>query len=74
MCITAWLHTCAQFFYIELNLVPMQSNVCIAEQYLSTCPGALYFCLNPVGNIMHIQCKVYAAILGIVMVLIITLS
>ena len=74
MCITAWLNTCAQFFYTELNLVPMQSNMCIAEQYLSTCPGALCFCLSPVGNTMHIQCKVYVAILGIVMVLIIIFS
>jgi len=29
---------------------------------------------SPVGNTMHIQCKVYAAILGIAKVLIITFS
>ena len=56
ICITAWLHTCAQFFYIELNLVPKAMQMCIAEQYLSTCPGTFYFCLNSVGTTMHIKC------------------
>jgi len=60
MCITAWLHTFAQFFYIYLNL-------CIARQYLSAYSGALCFCLSPVDNAMHIKC-----IFGIVMVFVAT--
>jgi len=59
MYITAWLHTFVQYFYIELNLLAKAIYIllCIAEQFLSTFPGTLCFCLSPVDNTMHL--KVY---------------
>ena len=48
--LVAYMYMRTQFFYIELNLVAkaIYMLLCIAEQYLGTCPGTLCFWVSPV--------------------------